>query len=519
MANFLMSFLEGSEYGERARARRIKAEREKELAQIFSPQRSQLDALATSTVSDRFSPSQEGVATPNKPASGLTALGGIQRQPQADDVFGRDNLRSARDKSLEWGDIKSAQEFQQALSQLDQQKYERAKATAQQFASTVAYIQSQPIERQGELIREHGPRFNLPADQIERYAQSPWLLGPIAAQNEEYMEAFAEGQKPFTLSDGQERYAADGQMIAENASDPVSVTAGSRLVDPSNGQTVAEGNTPSSLDPRVLAQNDRRLDLVEQGLVAKRRSNSNQRSLNVVPMQGPEGFTLGQATSDGNLAPVKIPEGYTAMNPYDRRFSEAAGGAMGKNAANANQRLDKWERQIHAFKGKSDLLKEDIRRAVDQSNRWNTGPIAGRNPFATNLEATLTTIRGNLGFDALQEMRDNSPTGGALGQVSNFEIQNLQSLQGNIERSQNEEQLDHNLNRLFAFLEGQEDRLRRAYEQDLQRGLIEPAGRGPLSYLGNGTGNQSSASEYLGGWNDALEQEMRQLEAELEGVK
>ncbi len=38
------------------------------------------------------------------------------------------------------------------------------------------------------------------------------------------------------------------------------------------------------------------------------------------------------------------------------------------------------------------------------------------------LAAKISTIQSNLAFDKLQDIRDNSPTGGALGQVSNIEL-------------------------------------------------------------------------------------------------
>lgn len=51
---------------------------------------------------------------------------------------------------------------------------------------------------------------------------------------------------------------------------------------------------------------------------------------------------------------------------------------------------------------------------------------------AYDLESVLTTLRARIGFDKLQEMRQNSPTGGALGQVSDFENRLLQATEGNL---------------------------------------------------------------------------------------
>jgi hypothetical protein len=45
----------------------------------------------------------------------------------------------------------------------------------------------------------------------------------------------------------------------------------------------------------------------------------------------------------------------------------------------------------------------------------------------------LGTIKANLGFNELQEMRNNSPTGGALGQVAVQELDFLQSVEGSLD--------------------------------------------------------------------------------------
>tara|TARA_R110000772_G_scaffold89304_2_gene185105 strand:+ start:2613 stop:3425 length:813 start_codon:yes stop_codon:yes gene_type:complete len=51
---------------------------------------------------------------------------------------------------------------------------------------------------------------------------------------------------------------------------------------------------------------------------------------------------------------------------------------------------------------------------------------------ADDLVANTNTLRANLAFDALQAMRDASQTGGALGQVSEIELQLLESATANV---------------------------------------------------------------------------------------
>jgi hypothetical protein len=64
---------------------------------------------------------------------------------------------------------------------------------------------------------------------------------------------------------------------------------------------------------------------------------------------------------------------------------------------------------------------------------------------ATDVSALVNTIKANIGFDKLQAMRDASPTGGALGQVSNQEIDFLQSTLNNLTQDQSQEQFNKQL--------------------------------------------------------------------------
>lgn len=67
------------------------------------------------------------------------------------------------------------------------------------------------------------------------------------------------------------------------------------------------------------------------------------------------------------------------------------------------------------------------------------GKVAGSG--ARDLEAKLGSIKANLGFDRLQQMREESPTGGALGQVAVQELVALQSTVASLDRSQSPAQL------------------------------------------------------------------------------
>lgn len=69
--------------------------------------------------------------------------------------------------------------------------------------------------------------------------------------------------------------------------------------------------------------------------------------------------------------------------------------------------------------------------------------IGGTQAF--DLASAVETIQANIGFDTLQAMRDASPTGGALGQVSEREISLLQSTVSSLKIGQRPETLKKNL--------------------------------------------------------------------------
>jgi hypothetical protein len=58
---------------------------------------------------------------------------------------------------------------------------------------------------------------------------------------------------------------------------------------------------------------------------------------------------------------------------------------------------------------------------------------------AMGVAGMIKTMKANIGFGKLQSMREVSPTGGALGQVSNIELELLTSVIGSLEQAQSKE--------------------------------------------------------------------------------
>ncbi len=113
---------------------------------------------------------------------------------------------------------------------------------------------------------------------------------------------------------------------------------------------------------------------------------------------------------------------------------------------------------------------------------------------ARDLQAQLETIRANLGFDRLQQMRDMSPTGGALGQVAVQELIALQSTVASLDQAQSPAQLRASLQKIRKHYN--------AWLATLDGGEGAPAGAGGLSQktvVRSGTHNGRRVVEYSDG--------------------
>lgn len=89
---------------------------------------------------------------------------------------------------------------------------------------------------------------------------------------------------------------------------------------------------------------------------------------------------------------------------------------------------------------------DSVDSIMNQVNWTTTGLVGGLTSIiagspAYDLKAAIKQLQANIGFNELQSMRNASPTGGALGQVSERELDLLSSVLGNLDISQSTNQL------------------------------------------------------------------------------
>jgi len=170
----------------------------------------------------------------------------------------------------------------------------------------------------------------------------------------------------------------------------------------------------------------------------------------------PKTMTFADKTAQGQLG---VSQANLGLARQRLAFDQAQGG----NKAPAGYRFTADGRSLEAIPGGPADIKagelgakteakrtaqisqaNDVLETVREAKKMVGFNTAGVGGYAAKLPATeardlsgkLETIKANLGFDRLQQMRDQSPTGGALGAVAVQELTSLQSTIASLDQMQ-----------------------------------------------------------------------------------
>ena len=124
---------------------------------------------------------------------------------------------------------------------------------------------------------------------------------------------------------------------------------------------------------------------------------------------------------------------------------------------------------VNSFETKADSFVKDIEKLRDSPGLSEiTGIAAGRLPGITAngraAQALYDKIVAKGGFQALQDLRDASKTGGALGNVSNQEGKQLTASFAAIDRRQDAKDVRAALDQAIGDIQGSKTRLKEAYD-------------------------------------------------------
>ena len=150
----------------------------------------------------------------------------------------------------------------------------------------------------------------------------------------------------------------------------------------------------------------------------------------------------------------------SATQPFDVR--KAAAEAV-KSELEAQQLREKRAAQQRDASGAIGEIINVIDSAAQahrmSRKRWTTGydgraaAVVGATP-RKDIEGLLATIGSNTAFSRLQKMREQSPTGGALGNVSNVELDLLRSTIASLDPNQSDKQFQDNMQKIVRTYGG-----------------------------------------------------------------
>jgi hypothetical protein len=207
--------------------------------------------------------------------------------------------------------------------------------------------------------------------------------------------------------------------------------------------------------PGSLAEADRRKrildiagDLEKARLEAERRRGEQPERVEE-ERQKAEAIARAQADVRGDKPPPPAGQRYTP----DGRLEDIPGSPQ------ARAQTERRSSQVAA----ANVVTRDIDRILE---RLNTAVLPVTGMGATTMAALVggspaadvaelrKTIEGNISFNKLNELRQQSPTGGALGNVSDKDLELLKTTLGSLNQNQSPRQFRENLlNLRNAFME------------------------------------------------------------------
>lgn len=182
------------------------------------------------------------------------------------------------------------------------------------------------------------------------------------------------------------------------------------------------------------------------------------------PMTPLEDAKLREARANAAIAERNAREG----SPQDRKTAVEA----------QDQEEKRRQRAAEAVASSENVLSTVDQAIADAQNQdFRTGAMGSLMAMAPGtgayrLYGLIDTIKANIGFDRLQQMREASPTGGALGQVAVRELDFLQSVIANLDPGQGQDRLIENLKKV------------KTHYQNWQRAMMQAQGN---SDVGRGT--------------------------------
>lgn len=393
-----------------------------------------------SAVAGGMAGAQRGTPWNNAGRAGIAGLAGYTG---AKDQINKesDNALTRQYRQMQMQELESKIAQQKALREAATSAYQDATKPAQFSVGGQTFPDQQAAQMSAESM------FSLPSSAVPDSNQP--LMNFQSEQAPANIADFSGGQTPqITQQQAPDvRSAMYSRLMqagfpeeaSKYAPDTKPVVLGKTLINPSTGETIAIDGTwkeeqAAAREQRIQELNmrleDQRLNREQQ--IALRRELAGQQAAYQRESLNLRRDTLAQ----GN----KPPAGYR-YTP-EGNLEAIKGGPADIKAGELGAKQVKQKELSIAQAGSVLNEVKDAQKLVGYSTVGVGGALRGL-PMtpARDLDAKLTSIKANLGFDRLQQMRDASPTGGALGQVAVQELVALQSTVASLDQLQSPEQM------------------------------------------------------------------------------
>lgn len=328
-----------------------------------------------------------------------------------------------------------------------------AAARAQEFGVNALKMQEyqRGIEQENKLreLISSGADLNSPETIRQMYSISPKM-------GAEFEKSRATLRKEQTITDKNLVDLEAGYM--KNARDSLSAVGDQNSYNAWREQTIKRlPGLANMIPPQYSPQAKTALMADANKYLEQTQITAAQQAQMGVQMRGqdmariPTGFRM---TKEGTLEAIPGGPTTTNLSPKEIQLRES--------------KFPQATQAVNTFEAKTTELEKDLIALKNHPGLASiTGIAAGRAPGITSqgraAEALYDKITARGGFKELQDMRAASPTGGALGNVSNQEGAQLRAAFAAIDRKQDAADVKKAIDIALADLQGSKGRVREAY--------------------------------------------------------